>query len=76
MTEHPTQLRLSVDWELWVVEQLLFTAKLEEIVEALAAQGIDALTAVAEAENPPGTAPPVSGQWPVLDNQQKISPRR
>ena len=42
MTEHPTQLRLSVDWELWVVEQLLFTAKLEEIVEALAAQGIDA----------------------------------
>ena len=32
--------------------------------------------AVAEAENPPGTAPPVSGQWPVLDSQQKISPLR
>jgi hypothetical protein len=31
---------------------------------------------VAEAEKPPGTAPPVSGQWPVLDSQQKISPLR
>jgi hypothetical protein len=34
------------------------------------------LAAVAEAEKPPGTAPPVSGQWPVFDSQQKISPSR
>ena len=33
-------------------------------------------TAVADAENPPGTAPPVSGQCPVFDSQQKISPSR
>jgi hypothetical protein len=33
-------------------------------------------TAVAEAENPPGTEPPMSGQWPVLDSQQKIFPPR
>ena len=25
---------------------------------------------IALAENPPGTAPPVSGQWPVFDSQQ------
>ncbi|MBV1857371.1 MAG: hypothetical protein KUG77_03090, partial [Nannocystaceae bacterium] len=42
MSLPPTQLRLSVDWELWVVEQLLFTAKLEDVVELLAAQGVDA----------------------------------
>jgi hypothetical protein len=33
-------------------------------------------TAVADAEKPPGTAPPVSGQWPVFDSQQKILPSR
>lgn len=42
MTELPQQLRLSVDWELWVIEQLLFTAKLEDIVEVLTQRGIDA----------------------------------
>ena len=31
-------------------------------------------TAVAEAEKPPGTDPPMSGQWPVFESQQKISP--
>ena len=25
---------------------------------------------------PPGTAPPVSGQWPVFDSQQKMRPSR
>ncbi len=38
----PTQLRLSLDWELWVIEQLLFTAKLEDLVDVLTAQGVDA----------------------------------
>ena len=33
-------------------------------------------TAVADAEKPPGTAPPMSGQWPVFDSQQKIFPSR
>lgn len=37
----PTQLRLSLDWELWVVEQLLFTAKLGDLVDVLSAQGVD-----------------------------------
>ncbi len=32
--------------------------------------------AVALAEKPPGTAPPVSGQWPVFDSQQKMRPPR
>ena len=27
---------------------------------------------VAEAEKPPGTLPPVSGQWPVLESQHQI----
>ena len=26
------------------------------------------------AEKPPGTMPPMSGQWPVFDSQQKSSP--
>ena len=30
-------------------------------------------TAVADAEKPPGTEPPMSGQWPVFDSQQNIS---
>ena len=33
-------------------------------------------TAVAEAENPPGTMPPISGQCPVFDSQQKMRPCR
>ena len=32
-------------------------------------------TSVALAEKPPGTMPPVSGQWPVLASQQNSSPR-
>ena len=53
----PTQLRLALDWELWVVEQLLFTAKLEDLVEVLAAQGIEADLArarVLEIQRSPG----------------------
>ena len=32
-------------------------------------------TSVALAENPPGTIPPVSGQWPVLASHANSSPR-
>ena len=31
-------------------------------------------TSVALAEKPPGTMPPVSGQWPVLASQANSSP--
>ncbi len=33
--------RLSVDWELWIVEQLLFRAELDGLVHVLVEQGID-----------------------------------
>jgi ribosomal protein L16 Arg81 hydroxylase len=36
----PTELRLSLDWELWVVEQLLFSGKREGLVHTLAQQGV------------------------------------
>lgn len=36
----PTELRLGLDWELWVVEQLLFTGKRDDLVETLVGQGI------------------------------------
>ena len=35
-----TEARLSLDWELWVVEQLLFTGKHDDLVEVLAQQGV------------------------------------
>ena len=38
----PTELRLSLDWELWVVEQLLFSGKREGLVHTLAQQGVPA----------------------------------
>lgn len=41
MTTLPTELRLSLDWELWVVEQLLFSGKRNDIVDVLVAQGIE-----------------------------------
>ena len=40
-----TELRLSLDWELWVTEQLLFTGKLDDITEILVEQGIPQHTA-------------------------------
>jgi ribosomal protein L16 Arg81 hydroxylase len=36
----PTELRLSLDWELWVVEQLLFSGKREGLVHTLVQQGV------------------------------------
>jgi hypothetical protein len=36
----PSELRLSLDWELWIVEQLLFTAKLDDLTALLATQGV------------------------------------
>jgi ribosomal protein L16 Arg81 hydroxylase len=36
----PTELRLGLDWELWVVEQLLFSARLDPLVQTLADQGV------------------------------------
>ena len=40
LPELVTELRLSLDWELWVVEQLLFSGKLERLVDTLAGQGV------------------------------------
>ncbi len=37
----PTELRLSLDWELWVVEQLLFSGKRDDLVNVLARQGVE-----------------------------------
>jgi len=36
----PTELRLALDWELWVIEQLLFDAKLDSLVTTLVEQGV------------------------------------
>lgn len=41
MSTLPTELRLALDWELWVIEQLLFETKLDEIVATLAEQGVE-----------------------------------
>jgi hypothetical protein len=38
----PTELRLSLEWELWVVEQLLFSGKRDGLVKTLAQQGVPA----------------------------------
>lgn len=37
----PTELRLALDWELWVIEQLLFSAKLEDLITTVIAQGVE-----------------------------------
>jgi ribosomal protein L16 Arg81 hydroxylase len=37
----PTELRLALDWELWVIEQLLFEAKLGDLVATLVEQGVE-----------------------------------
>lgn len=42
-----TQIRLSLEWELWVIEQLLFSAKLHDLVDVLVAQGVEQATAQA-----------------------------
>jgi ribosomal protein L16 Arg81 hydroxylase len=41
VSELPTELRLALDWELWVIEQLLFSAKVEELVATLVEQGVE-----------------------------------
>lgn len=46
-TQNPTQLRLSIAWELWLIEQLLFTAKLHDLVDVLVDQGVERSTALA-----------------------------
>lgn len=37
--------RLSVDWELWLVEQLLFSAKRDDLAQVLVSQGLSAAQA-------------------------------
>ena len=40
-SELPTELRLALDWELWVIEQLLFSTTLDEIIGTLVEQGVE-----------------------------------
>jgi len=58
MTSHTHDvLRLSLDWELWMIEQLLFTSQRDDIIQVLASQGIDpdiAAATVAELYEAPG----------------------
>jgi ribosomal protein L16 Arg81 hydroxylase len=57
MAELPTETRLSTEWELWVVEQLLFTAKRDDLAAVLVAEGLDPAVAraqVARIEANPG----------------------
>ncbi|MEQ1570605.1 MAG: cupin-like domain-containing protein [Myxococcota bacterium] len=54
-----TETRLSTRWELWVVEQLLFSAQREGIVSALVSHGVppdEAVGQVARIERDPGFA--------------------
>ncbi len=44
----PSEIRLSLAWELWVVEQLLFTGKRDDLIDALVAQGVDRAQARAQ----------------------------
>lgn len=37
----PTELRLGLNWELWVVQQLLFSGRLDDLVAVLAREGVD-----------------------------------
>jgi ribosomal protein L16 Arg81 hydroxylase len=41
VSELPTELRLALDWELWVIEQLLFSAKVEDLIATLVEQGVE-----------------------------------
>lgn len=55
----PTELRLALDWELWVIEQLLFSGKLEDLVATVTAQGVEpslARARVLEIRRSPGFA--------------------
>ena len=45
MSDAGTELRFSLDWELWVVEQLLFEARLDDLVSFLVDQGVPDETA-------------------------------
>ena len=52
-----TEVRLSLDWELWVVEHLLFSGKRERLIDLMAEQGLprDAIAAQVDAiESNPG----------------------
>jgi hypothetical protein len=40
MSDLPSEVRLSLDWELWVVEQLLFEARLDDLIAELASRGL------------------------------------
>lgn len=44
------EVRLPLDWELWVVEHLLFTAHMDELASALAERGVDRTDAVEQIE--------------------------
>lgn len=46
-TALPTEVRLSLDWELWVIEQLLLTSVHGDVIATLAAQGVDPAAAAA-----------------------------
>ncbi|MFO0614458.1 MAG: cupin-like domain-containing protein [Polyangiaceae bacterium] len=43
-------MRLPLDWELWVVEHLLFTASLDDLVDALVDRGVERAAARAQIE--------------------------
>lgn len=45
------EVRLPLDWELWVVEHLLFTAHREDLADALAARGVDRAAAAEQIES-------------------------
>ncbi len=46
----PTEVRLSLEWELWVVEHLLFTAKRDDLADVLAEQGLPVAVARAQVD--------------------------
>jgi len=46
-TALPTEVRLALDWELWVVEQLLLARAHDDIIATLTARGVDRTAAVA-----------------------------
>ncbi len=59
MVDLPSESRLALDWELWVVEHLLFTGKRDDLVRVLVEQGVpfeDAKQQVKTIEESPGFA--------------------
>ncbi len=55
----PTELRLALDWELWVIEQLLFSGKRNDLITTLVEQGVPpelARARVLEIQRSPGYA--------------------